>query len=124
MNKSQIKWDLYVRALRDFVSTNNHSEVPSGFVYEINGHSLKLGAWVGYIRARGRANNLSTEKYEELSSVSTWFWYQRKPGPYGDKNRDISIHEARKSGKSLQSIANEWDLSRQRVHQIVRRLEK
>ena len=115
---------MYVRALREFVATNNHSEVPSGFVYELNGHNLKLGAWVGYIRARGRANNLSTEKYEELSSVNTWFWYQRKPGPYGDKNRDVSILEARKSGKSLQSIANDWNLSRQRVHQIVRRLDK
>lgn len=124
MNKSKIKWDLYIRALKEFVATNNHSEVPSGFVYEINGEILKLGAWVGYIRARGRTNSLSTEKYEELSSVNTWFWYQRKPGPHGDKNRDVSIVEARKSGKSLQSIANEWNLSRQRVHQIVRRLDK
>jgi hypothetical protein len=124
MNKSQIKWDMYVRALREFVATNNHSEVPSGFVYELNGHSLKLGAWVGYIRARGRTNNLSTAKHQELSSIDTWFWDQRKPGPYGDKNRDVSILEARKSGKSLQSIANDWNLSRQRVHQIVRRLDK
>ena len=124
MNKSKIKWDLYVRALKDFVATNNHSEVPSGFVYELNGHSLKLGAWVGYIRARGRTNSLPRDKHEELSSVATWSWSQRKPGPHGDRDRDVSILEARKSGKSLQSIANEWNLSRQRVHQIVRRLDK
>jgi len=123
MKKSQIKWNQYVRALEKFSQTKGHTAVPANHKAEVDGVVVKLGNWVGYIRSRGRSGKLPAERTAELDAIPGWTWGTRRPGPQGDPNRDIEIALARKGGRSLQSIAVEWNLSRQRVHQIVRRLE-
>lgn len=123
MKKSEEKWNKYVSALREFSEKNGHANVPAAYTAELNGDLLKLGNWVGYIKARGRTGRLSRERMTQLESVNGWHWDTRRPGPSGDPGRDQQIAVARRDGRSLQSIAVEWDLSRQRVHQIVRRLE-
>jgi len=124
MNKSKQKWDSYIDALKLFIESNGHSNVPSSYIVRYNNKSLKLGPWVGYMRSRGRANNLSTLQKSELNSLPGWSWRARKPGPAGDRERDAQILKLRKEGVSLQKIADRWELSRQRVHQIVGRSGK
>lgn len=123
MKKSETKWNTYIEQLRKFSEEKGHTSVPAN--YKVNGgeYPLKLGNWVGYIRARGRSGKLTPERRVQLESIPNWTWEARKPGPTGDASRDAQIVIARKGGRSLQSIAVEWNLSRQRVHQIVRRLE-
>jgi len=123
MNKSEIKWNKYLLALKKYAETNGHTAVPANFRTEADGAPLKLGNWVGYIRSRGRSGKLSPTRRSELERIPKWTWGTRKPGPRGNPNRDIEIAVARRGGRSLQSIAVEWNLSRQRVHQIVRRQE-
>lgn len=123
MKKSETKWNQYLRALRVFAESKGHTAVPANYESKVDGTTVKLGNWVGYIRSRGRAGKLPDCRMAELEAISEWTWETRKPGPQGNPNRDIEIAVARKGGRSLQSIAIEWNLSRQRVHQIVRRLE-
>ena len=121
MKKSQQKWESYLRALSEFVNVHGHSNVPSNFVFKDEQQELKLGTWVGYVRSRGRAGKLPDKRKSELEQIPQWSWNARRPGPSGDTQRDVAIIEARASGRRLQSIATEWNLSRQRVHQILRR---
>lgn len=123
MKKSETKWNQYVQAIKNFSEEKGHTAVPANYKIEVNGRTLKLGNWVGYIRSRGRMGKLSDQRMAELDAVPGWTWGTRKPGPQGNPNRDTEILVARNGGRSLQSIAVEWNLSRQRVHQIVRRLE-
>lgn len=123
MKKSEEKWNKYITALSNFADEKGHTDVPASYTVESAGVVLKLGNWTGYIKARGRNGKLSDERKKQLESITGWTWGVRKPGPCGDASRDQQIAIARKGGRSLQSIAVEWNLSRQRVHQIVRRLE-
>jgi len=123
MTKSEIKWNQYLEALRRFAKSKGHTAVPASHVTEVEGAVLKLGNWVGYIRSRGRCGKLSAERVSDLNEIPEWTWETRKPGPIGNPHRDEKIAMARRSGRSLQSIAVEWNLSRQRVHQITRRLD-
>ena len=123
MKKSEEKWNLYVAALNEFANARGHTNVPASFSVTVGDKSLKLGNWTGYIKARGRAGRLSDQRRAQLEAIHGWSWDARRPGPSGDAGRDQQIALARRGGRSLQSIAVEWNLSRQRVHQIVRRLE-
>lgn len=123
MKKSETKWNSYVQQLKNFSEENGHTNVPANYKISLEDSVVKLGNWVGYIRARGRSGKLPQERRNQLESIPNWTWDARKPGPNGDADRDEQIVLARRNGRSLQSIAVEWNLSRQRVHQIVRRLE-
>jgi DNA-binding CsgD family transcriptional regulator len=54
-----------------------------------------------------------------LAGLPGWEWGPLPPGPASKDNRDQEILELRKSGLSLQQIADRYNISRQRVHQIV-----
>ena len=123
MKKSEIKWKSYIEALRRFSADNGHTAVPAGYETNDEGSVLKLGHWVGYIRARGRSGKIGEQRRAELESIPNWTWNARRPGPTGNPERDSMIFVARQNGRSLQSIAVEWNLSRQRVHQIIQREE-
>lgn len=120
MKKSERKWNDYLEALGKFADSNGHTRVPHGhFVSTPNG-PLKLGSWVTYIRAKGRSGKLISSRKSELESIPEWTWDSRKPGPESDPRRDEEMIRAREQGRSLQSIALQWEVSRQRVHQIVK----
>jgi hypothetical protein len=123
MKKSEEKWNKYLIALTRFAEEKGHTDVPASYSVQLENSVLKLGNWTGYIKARGRNGKLSEARRNELESIPGWTWEARRPGPCGDAGRDQQIALARKGGRSLQSIAVEWNLSRQRVHQIVRRMD-
>jgi len=123
MNKSEIKWKKYLLALKEYAQLNGHTAVPADFGTQVDGSPLKLGNWVGYIRLRGRTGRLSPARRSDLERIPWWTWDARKPGPRGNPARDAEIAVARRGGRSLQSIAMEWNISRQRVHQIVKNQE-
>jgi len=114
------RFNTYVNSLRQFVSREGHCNVPAIHIEIYNDIDVTLGAWVGYVRQRYRKNQLSAERTAQLQAVPGWQWGPLKPGPATDNNRNLEIHEMRAAGHSLRQIADKFDLSRQRVHQIVK----
>jgi hypothetical protein len=118
------KWSRNIKALEVFTSENGHARVPAAAKVTVDGTVVSLGSWVSYLRVKYRAGTLSSERQIELEKFSGWSWGPCKPGPMGDAQRDEAMLNAREAGRSLQSIADEYGLSRQRVHQILRRIRK
>ncbi len=118
-NKS--KWERNIDALRRFVAENGHAKVPSTYTVNVDSEQIGLGTWVAYMRTKYRKNALSSEKVSQLESLQGWVWNPGKPGPAGNPKRDEEIIKARLAGEHLQQIADKFNLSRQRVHQIIER---
>jgi Mor family transcriptional regulator len=95
--------------------------VPAVHIEIVDGAEISLGAWVGYTRQRYRKGQLVDARIQELNSVNGWSWGPLNPGPPTDRNRNIEIRQLRDAGHSLRQIADRFDLSRQRVHQIVKK---
>jgi hypothetical protein len=114
------RFNTYVNSLRQFAAREGHCNVPAIHIEIYNDIDVTLGAWVGYVRQRYRKNQLSVERTAQLQAVPGWQWGPLKPGPATDNNRNLEIHEMRAAGHSLRQIADKFDLSRQRVHQIVK----
>ena len=121
--KSMSKWKKNITALRQYVEKNGNALVPTACKWEIDGETVSLGSWVTYVRIKHRTGSLSVDRSVELSSFPGWEWGPCKPGPTGNPERDNTMMSLRHSGRSLQSIGDEYGLSRQRVHQIVRSVD-
>jgi hypothetical protein len=122
------RWTRYTTALTQYAQRTGHARVPATHTETLHPDSpaedrVKLGAWVAYVRQRYRAGLLTVQRAEELSSVPGWEWGPLRPGPSADHARNMRIRTLRAEGVSLQKIGDEFGLSRQRVHQIVRHLE-
>ena len=117
------KFNTYIQALTQYVNREGNSKVPAIHLELLNEKSISLGAWVGYIRQRYRKLNLQHERIQQIEQITGWQWGPFQPGPATDAKRNELIMQMRVSGRSLREIADEFDLSRQRVHQIVKKLE-
>lgn len=114
------RWQEHFNALSQYTTRTGNSLVPTTHVEIYNGKNIALGAWVAYNRQRQRAGTLPQARVEMLSSLAGWKWEKQQPGRRYDKSRDSVILERYKSGTSARDLAQEFGLSRQRVHQIVR----
>lgn len=119
---STSKWDKNIDALRDFVDKHGSALVPTAHKHEFDSRTVSLGAWVSYLRIKYRGGLISPDKISQLESFPGWSWGPCKPGPLGNPDRDSKMIEMRTNGSSLQTIGDEYGLSRQRVHQILNRL--
>lgn len=117
------KFNLYTEALEVYISKNGNSKIPAAHIEIVNEKEISLGAWAGYIRQRFRKNQLPAARIARLEQIQGWEWGPFQPGPATDSARNESIRELRIQGKSLREIADEFDLSRQRVHQIIKKLK-
>jgi hypothetical protein len=113
------RFELYKKALIQFSSREMHSDVPAAHVEVVDGREVTLGAWVGYMRQRRKKGLLPQPRISELEGISGWQWGPLKPGPATNVKRNSLILDLRSSGQSLRQIADQFELSRQRVHQIV-----
>ena len=111
---------MYLNSLNQFITREGHSSVPAIHIEILNISEVALGAWVGYVRQRYRKNQLSEYRIQKLQEISGWQWGPLRPGPATDKNRNNNILDMRARGASLRQIADEFELSRQRIHQIVK----
>lgn len=113
------KWNTNIQALRNYVSRTGSSRVPRHHVEPTEFGDVKLGVWVSYVRHRQRKGHLSVEQTAELSSLPGWQWGPLKAGRTGDVERDLKIRERASTGARLREIAEEFGITRQRVHQII-----
>jgi hypothetical protein len=113
------RFDLYVKAAKQFIERNGDCLVPAAHIEIYEGAEVMLGTWVCYCRQRRRKNQLSQKRILILEGLQGWTWGPLDPGPAINLERNKKIIEMRSSGSSLRQIADFFDLSRQRVHQIV-----
>jgi len=114
------RFKIYTNSLKQFYEREGHCRVPAIHVEIFEGNEVNLGAWVGYTRQRYKKKELPINRIEAISSIPGWEWGPLKPGPATDIRRNSEIFEMRRSGLSLRQIADKFDLSRQRIHQIVK----
>lgn len=115
------RFELYLKALLQFSSREGHARVPAIHIEILDGREVNLGAWVGYVRQRRKKGMLPSRRIAELDALIGWEWGPLKPGPATNQNRNQQILSMRSEGRTLRQIADEFDLSRQRVHQIVKK---
>jgi hypothetical protein len=106
-----------LEALNTFVQRHGTALVPTTAVQD----GYKLGAWVAYARARHRGGLMTEELAELLENLPGWQWGPLPPGPGSKNDRNREILEKVSSGLSLSQVATEYGVSRQRIHQIVKR---
>lgn len=106
-------------ALRSYVARTGTSRVPRNHVETTENGNIKLGVWVSYVRHRQRKGHLTPEQVTELSTFPNWQWDKLPAGRTGDAERDRAIIEKFSQGQSLSTLASEFRLTRQRIHQIV-----
>jgi DNA-binding NarL/FixJ family response regulator len=117
------RFNAYIKALSQFAAREGHCNVPAIHTEIVENNDVTLGAWVGYVRQRRRKNQLSEERAAAIQAVSGWQWGPLKPGPATNTDRNSEILQMRAAGSSLRQIADKFDLSRQRVHQIVKNIQ-
>lgn len=117
------KFNIYLQALEQYISREGNSKIPANHVEKVENSDVSLGAWAGYIRQRYRKNLLSESRAARLQEINGWQWGPFQPGPATDDSRNEVIRGMRAAGKSLREIADEFSLSRQRVHQIIKKLD-
>jgi hypothetical protein len=115
------KWNTHITALRNYVERTGSACVPRNHVEPTEFGDIKLGAWVSYVRHRNRKGHLTQEQASELALLPNWQWGPLRAGRTSNPERDRLIIEKFNNGNgpTLQAIANEFNLTRQRVHQIV-----
>ena len=144
MNKNvrldnDLRFEWYVAALRQYRGREGHCRVPALHTEVLEGMEVKLGSFVSYTRQRRKkilvAQDVadtpgeiekarqSARKFSgrarELESISGWEWGPLSPGPVSKTNRNRFIKSEYGNGASVKSLADKYELSRQRVHQIV-----
>lgn len=117
------RFNQYVKALEQFSNREGHTRVPALHVEILDNVEVRLGAWVGYVRQRNKKGLISPDKQRALESLSGWSWGPLKPGPATNTSRNSEILAMRGQGMTLRQIADSYDLSRQRVHQIVKKTQ-
>lgn len=115
------RWDNKVRALEEYVKQHGTALVPATAKIEVDGTVVSLGPWVCATRAAYHKGDLMPHRITQLESFPGWNWGPLKPGRKVSPKRDQEIIQARESGLKLEQIAEKHNLSRQRVHQIVKR---
>lgn len=114
------RWQFRFAALQQYVNRTGSSIVPSTQVEIYKGKNVALGAWVAYNRQQFRLGKLSVARQHQLETLVGWHWRKRKPGRRYDGTRDFEIAQRYKNGERVGVIADSYNLSRQRVHQIVK----
>lgn len=122
MNRS--RWERHLHALHTFIAREGHAAVPANHIEHVGADDVPLGSWVGYVRQRYRKGLLSPARIDELAGLAGWSWGPLRPGPDPEQVRNAEIRALRAQKLSLREIGDRYGLSRQRVHQIVGKLER
>ena len=118
------RWEYRFGALKQYADRTRTSLVPATQVEIYQGKNVALGAWVAYNRQQYRAGELPVARQRALESLVGWHWDKQKPGRRYDTLRDAEITQRYKSCERVGVIADSYNLSRQRVHQIVKKVSK
>lgn len=115
------RWQFRFNALLQYTNRTGTSLVPATQVELYEGTNVAIGSWVANNRQQYRTGALPIERQQLLETLTNWTWSKQKPGRRYDTDRDVQIENLHKRGVRVGIIAVEFNLSRQRVHQIIKR---
>jgi DNA-binding NarL/FixJ family response regulator len=118
------RFNTYLAALQQYIIREGSATVPAHHEEYVAGQLVQLGTWVGYLRQRYKNNKLPEDRINILNNVPGWSWGPLRPGPKPNTSRNAEIRNLSQDGQSLTQIADRFNLSRQRIHQIVKRTTK
>jgi|SRR6478609_2009481 len=104
-------------AMRQFLDREGHLRVPADHIEIFEGENVPLGKAIAALRSEYRKGDLdegTAAAYEALG----FQWSPR--GPRREVIRNAEIVALRGQGVSLAAIGEKYDLSRQRIHQILK----
>ena len=114
------RFNIYQAALQQYITREGSATVPAHHEEYVEAKPVQLGTWVGYIRKRYKNNKLAADRINILNSIPGWSWGPLRPGPKPNTSRNAEIRNLSEDGQSLTQIADRYNLSRQRIHQIVK----
>lgn len=114
------RWQQGLTALDAFIAREGHAKVPSRHEEPVDGIGFPLGQWVAYNRRRRQLGRLHPSRVAALDERPGWAWGPLPPGPAPKEERNRALRAERAQGASLDTLAQRFGLSRQRVHQLVR----
>lgn len=119
MNRNEMFYTR-IHLLSAYARENGHCDIPLSFhTRDHAGERIALGRWASYIKGRYRAGLLTVEQARGFEAIPGWDWDARLPGARKKVALHTRVHELRAKRHSLQQIADQVNLSRQRVHQIL-----
>ena len=119
------RWTQKYEALQHFINREGHAIVPATHIEKTsNGTPILLGDWVSHQRSLKKKGLLSPDREKLLAGLKGWNWGPIKRGPKKNEEQAKTIKLLRQKGLSLSQIAYEVELSRQRVHQILKKEER
>lgn len=115
-------WMEKYELLQTYANREGHSVVPVSHVEKTkSGTPILLGDWVSYQRGLHKRGLLSPDCEKMLAGLPKWDWGPIKRGPKRNEQQAKHIKQLREKGLSLSQIALQVNLSRQRVHQILKK---
>ena len=105
----------FLEALDRYVDREGTARVPTEHLED----GVRLGPWVSSVRQRHHKGTLDVDLVAALEQRPGWVWGPLRPGPESMAGRNDEIRTMRANGASLRDIGEKFNLSRQRVHQIV-----
>lgn len=112
------RWSANVEALRAWAKDNGTPMAPAGATIRRDGRDFNVGSFVAYARSRQRKGVLEQSRKKELERIPGWTWDKLPPGPKGEVERNEEIRKLRRQGVTLAELAEQFGMSRQRIHQI------
>ena len=116
--RRDLLWRRNLEALRMFATTNGTPMAPVNTTVTLDGEPVRVGSFVAYVRQRYRDGLLEDTRVAELESFAGWTWGGLRPGPRGHAARNEQIRQLRREGVTLDELAQQFGMSRQRIHQI------
>lgn len=111
-------WRRNIEALRIWTITTGDPMAPINTTVTHDGEEVRLGSFVAYVRQRYRDGLLEESRVNELEQLAGWTWGGLRPGPRGHAARNEQIRQLRREGVTLEELAEQFQMSRQRIHQI------
>jgi hypothetical protein len=119
----ETRWNTKYQLLLDYTTQHGNALVGTKYVHHTPTGEVPLGHWVSNQRVKYRAGKLSPERAALLAGLPGWNWGPLLRGRRSKPERDAQVRDLRTQGLSLAQIADRMGVTRQRIHQILRRQE-
>lgn len=105
--------------LRKLVAELGHCRIPLAMTTTDGDVTINIGRWVGYMRTKYKQQRLDPYRITTLEAIPGWDWGTRRSGPKPKQTqRDNEIRNLRRAGITLEGIAFDYGLSKQRIAQL------
>lgn len=115
----QARFEQNIELLRKLVADQGNCNIPLAKQISDQDGTVNIGRWVGYVRTKYKQGRLDPYRIATLEAIPGWNWETRRSGPEPKQvERDSEIRNLRRQGITLEAIAFNYGLSKQRVAQL------